>query len=105
MQPEGTGEGMFQAHLRGSRGSVGSIRRYHIGPRLLPGQVLFTLAAGEEDPAGGTHCGREQVSGLGLAAPHCTGVPRASRHLTNGHKVGLLLAGEGQQHLVGGGLG
>lgn len=34
--------------------------------------------------------------------PARTGAPRPERHLTNGHMVGLLLAGEGQQHFIGG---
>ena len=99
------GEGVSQAHLRGSRGSVGGIRWHHIGAPLLPSQVLFTLAAGEEDGPSGTHCGGGAASELGPAGP----APRASpdlsgRDLTDSHPVGLLPAGEGQQHFVRGGL-
>lgn len=62
-------EGMSQTHLWGSRGSVGGIWGHHIGPRLLPSQVLLALATGEQDTPGGIHCGQEEASGLGLAAP------------------------------------
>lgn len=63
------GEGMSQTHLWGSWGSVGGIWGHHVGPRLLPSQVLLAPATGEHDAPGGTHCGREGASGLGLAAP------------------------------------
>lgn len=52
----GSGEGASQAHLRGSRGSIGSIGRHHVGAPLLPSQVLFTVSAGEEDGPSGVHC-------------------------------------------------
>lgn len=95
---------MFQAHLWGSRGSVGCVWGYHIGTPLLPSQVLFALAAGEEDIPSGTHCGGGVVSGLGLAAAHPTGIPNPEQQLTDSHTVRLLPAGEGQQHFIGGGL-
>lgn len=62
-------EGMSQTHLWGSWGSVGGIWGHHVRPHLLPSQVLLALATGEHDAPGGTHCGREEASGLGLAAP------------------------------------
>lgn len=44
-----------------------------------------------------------EVLPVGPTAPHPTGNPQpVRRDLTNGHVVRLLLAGEGQQHFVGG---